>query len=69
METILAILLYLQLIMSPGTYTDTYINQLETAHQVEIDAVQADPEQMEIVNSVYLPKVSQVIVINDQFKD
>lgn len=69
METIIAILLYLQLIVSPGTYTDTYINQLETTHQVEINAVQADPAQMEVVNSVYLPQVSQVIVINEGFKD
>lgn len=69
MEILLAILLYLQLIVSPGTYTQSHINNLEITHQVEINEVKADPVRMEEVNRVFMPQVSQVVVINDQFKD
>lgn len=64
METLLAILLYLQIIFSPGTYEKTYIDNLEIEHQTEIQNVQNNPEQMRIVNEVYLPQVEHVIIIN-----
>lgn len=65
METILAILLYLHLIVSPGTYKQSYINQLYSDNQVKIEQVENDPVQMQIVNDQYMPQVPQIIIIND----
>lgn len=65
METILAILLYLHIIASPGTYNQSYINQVTAQNQAQITAVENDPAQMQIVNTTYLPQVSQIIIIDD----
>ena len=65
METVIAILLYLQLIFSPGTYKQSYINRLQYENQARIDEVQRDPAQMEIVDQQYRPQVKGVVIIND----
>ncbi|MDQ3072035.1 MAG: hypothetical protein M3Q97_02045, partial [Bacteroidota bacterium] len=65
MQTTLAILLYLGFISSPGTYNESYINDLENVHEYEILAVYNDPEQMETVENDYLPQSEKIIVIND----
>jgi len=63
MDTIIAILLYMQLLQSPGTYQQSQIDQLQAQYQHEINVIQNDPVQMQEVNQVYLPKVQDVIVI------
>jgi hypothetical protein len=69
MQLLLAILLYLRLIFSPGVYQESYIRFLEKEHQAEIQAVQNDPQQMEIVNRDYMGPAEQVIVIDDMDGD
>lgn len=65
METIIAILIYLHILVSPGTYYQSYINAEIQANQTKIDEVENDPAQMDIVNKVYLPQVSQIVIIDD----
>lgn len=69
MQLLLAILLYLQLIFSPGTYEESYIRLLEAQHQPEIQAVQNDPAQMDIVHAEYMEPANQVIVIDNSSDD
>jgi hypothetical protein len=65
MEIILAIMLYLQLIFSPGTYYKTQIDTIQNDNWNSISAVMGDQAQMEVVNSSYLPRVSQIVVIDN----
>jgi hypothetical protein len=64
MELILAILLYLHVIVSPATYTKTYIDQLQVEYQDQINKVEADPVQMQIVNDQYMPQVNGIVIID-----
>ncbi|RYD81875.1 MAG: hypothetical protein EOP53_05230 [Sphingobacteriales bacterium] len=63
METFIAILLYMQVIQSPGMYHQSHIDQLNTQFFTQINAIQNDPQQMIQVNQVYLPKVQDVVII------
>jgi len=63
MQTLLAILLYMHLIQSPGTYTQQYIDQLELQHQAEIQIIMNDPVQMNEVNTLYLIETPKVVII------
>ena len=65
MQTLLAILLYMQLIQSPATYNQAYINQLETQYHVQIQIIMADPDQMDEVTQVYMPQTENIIVIGN----
>lgn len=66
MQTLLAILLYMQLIQSPGTYSQSQIDQLEIQYQVQIQNIQNDPIQMQEVNEVYRPQTVSIIVIGHE---
>lgn len=63
MNTILAILLYMQVIQCPGTYEQAQIDALQAQYQVQIQLIQNDAAQMQEVNSIYLPQVERGIVI------
>jgi hypothetical protein len=65
MDLILAILLYLHVLVSPGTYLQSFINQKQVEYQDQINAVENDPAQMQIVNQQYMPQVSGIVVIDD----
>ncbi|MGZ5242588.1 MAG: hypothetical protein ACXWD4_01580 [Bacteroidia bacterium] len=63
MQTLLAILLYMQLIQSPGTYTQDHIDQLEIQHHAEIQIIMNDPAQMDEVNNVYMPEAPKIVIV------
>ncbi len=64
MHTLIAILLYMQVIQSPGTYHQSQIEQLQVQYHYQIVAIQNDPVQMQQVQQVYLPMAQDVIVIS-----
>ncbi|RYZ99697.1 MAG: hypothetical protein EOP47_16100 [Sphingobacteriaceae bacterium] len=63
MNTLLAILLYMQLIQSPGTYNRAYIDQLEMQNHAQIQMILNDPIQMQDVNSTYLLQVPNIVIL------
>lgn len=63
MQTLLAILLYMQVIQSPGTYTQVHIDQLEMQHHAEIQIIMNDPVQMNEVNTFYLQEVPKIVIV------
>jgi hypothetical protein len=63
METLLAILLYMQLITSPAEYQKFYIDQLEIEHHYQIEQIKNDPALMMHINDVYLPRTADIIII------
>ncbi|MDQ3072616.1 MAG: hypothetical protein M3Q97_05075 [Bacteroidota bacterium] len=65
MQTLLAILLYLGHIHSPGTYYESYILNLEQQYRPAIEQVENDPDQMMIVDRDFRPQTEQIIVISD----
>ncbi len=62
METLLAMLLYLSLIISGGTYYESDITDLERNHQQSIDDIRQNPASMSIVDGTYRPLVPTVII-------
>ncbi len=68
MEAILAIMLYLSLIFSPGSYYQSEIDDLYMDNQVEINEVQNDAQLNPMVQSTYGPQV-EYIVISEEPED
>lgn len=64
MNTLMAILLYMQVIQSPGVYTQAQIDQLQLQYQLEIQIIMNDNAQMHEVNSDYLPQVPNIVIIH-----
>lgn len=64
-QIIIAIMLYLQIIVSPATYNLSDLKALEQQHHAEIEAVRNDPGQMNVVEDVYVPRTEEVIIIYD----
>ena len=65
MEAILAIMLYLVLIFSPGTYYQSEIDDLYDANATQINAVQNDATLNPTVQSTYGPDVEYLNVVDD----
>ena len=65
MEAILAIMLYLSLIFSPGSYYQSEIDDLYMDNQVEINEVQNDAQLNPMVQSTYGPQVEYILVADD----
>ncbi len=65
MEAILAIMLYLSLIFSPGSYYQSEIDDLYMDNQVEINEVQNDAQLNPTVQSTYGPQVEYVNILQD----
>ncbi len=66
MEIVVAILIYIAVIVSPGEYLQQEIDMFIDQHQVEIDHIQQDPAQMDVVHNEFLPQVEFVIIDADQ---
>ncbi len=62
---ILAIMLYLSYIVSPGQYYQHEIDAIYDANEVTIQAVHTDPVQMQVVEAEFLPQTEYVLV--DEF--
>ena len=65
METILAILLYMHLIVAPGNYLKTEIDALHTKHKVEINRIQSDDAKMDLIEKEYGDDVEHIVIIDD----
>ena len=65
MQIILSILLYLNVISSPGTYTTTDIQNDVDANQTAITSVQADANLLNYVVSSYKKKVAGINILDD----
>ena len=65
METILAILLYMHLIVSPGSYLKTEIDMMATKNKVEINRIESDPAKMDLIHKEYDDDVVHITIIDD----
>jgi 2-C-methyl-D-erythritol 4-phosphate cytidylyltransferase len=66
MNTTLAVLLYMHLIISPGTYFQSDIDAMATANQQQITIIENDPDQMQIVQNDDMPMVEKIVIVNDE---
>jgi hypothetical protein len=64
MHIILCLLLYLQLIVSPGTYTSQQINDLETANDPIIMSIEQDPDLLSGIEQFYNAEADQIVIID-----
>lgn len=62
METLWCILLYLVLIISPGTYTYQQIHTIEQQNQLAIQSVQQNPALMNYVVKTYMEDAKRIDV-------
>ena len=62
MFALLCVMLFLNLIFSPGTYTTHTINTIEQQNQVQIDNVENDPYLYNQVKAQYANEASTVVV-------
>ena len=65
MDTLLTVLLYMNMIHSPGTYNLSYINQQAIDYQTSIQTIETDPVQMQAVWNSEEPLISGIVIIND----
>ncbi len=65
MQIILSILLYLNVISSPGTYTSTQIQNDVTANQTQITVIQSDKNLLNYVITNYKKQASGITVLDD----
>ena len=65
MNIILSILLYLNIISSPGTYTISEIRNDVDNNRTKVEAVKSDPALLQSVISTYKTSVSSISVLDD----
>lgn len=65
MESLLAILLYLQVVTVGGTYTDCEIYELENQHIEEVEAIRNDPVLYNQVQDEYSDDAATIFVIDE----
>jgi len=65
MQIILSILLYLNVISSPGTYTSSQIQSDVTANQNQITVIQSDKNLLNYVLTTYKKQASGITVLDD----
>jgi hypothetical protein len=65
-ETLLCILLYLGAIISPGSYTYSQIDDQQTANQVAIDQIHADPVQEQTIVLQFTPQLEWLDIYADE---
>ncbi len=65
MQIILSILLYLNVISSPGTYTTTDIQNDVTANQQQVTLIQSNSTLLNYVVSTYKKQASGITVLDD----
>ena len=66
MQLLLAILLYLRVIVAPGTYTEKHINTQVEQNRQQIEAVQQDKLLMEKIEAEYIPRTDGIIIIQSE---
>lgn len=62
MIALLAVLLFLTYIVSPGTYSTATIYSIEQQHQAQVDAVENDPVLYNQVKMDYTDEASRIIL-------
>ena len=65
MQVILSILLYLNVISSPGTYTTSQIQNDLAANKPQVSVIQSDPNLLNYVVSTYKKQVSGISILDD----
>ena len=65
METLLGILLFLAVIVSPNTYTQQEIEELAQIHQAEIVEITNDPHLVERILTTYDEEIDNIIIRED----
>jgi len=65
MQIILSILLYLNVISSPGTYTTSDIQNDVAANQQQVTNIQSDNTLLNYVVSTYKKQVAGITVLDD----
>lgn len=63
MISLLAVLLYLQLVTSGATYTDHYIDDLSSANQAKISNIQSDAALSQQVHITYDQPASTIVIL------
>jgi hypothetical protein len=66
MQLLLAILLYLRIIVAPGTYTDKHIRCVADTNREKIDAVRNDKPTMDLIQRDYIPQTDGIIIIQSE---
>ncbi len=64
MQVLLSILLYLSVIVSPGTYYDIEIDAIAQQNESEISAIQADADLTQQIVQDYQDDVSMILIID-----
>jgi len=65
MQVILSILLYLNVISSPGTYTTSQIQNDVIANQPQVTVVQSDSNLLNYVVTTYKKQVAGISILDD----
>lgn len=66
LETLLCILLYLGAIISPGSYSESQIDDQATANQTAIDQIHADPIQEAAIVQQFTPQLDLLDIYADE---
>lgn len=64
LETLVCILLYLNVMVSPGTYTMSEVGQFETDHSTEISEIHSDPTFEAVVVQTFQPQLEFIEIID-----
>lgn len=65
-DTLLCILLYLGSLVSPGSYSDVYVDQQAVLHQAEIDNIHIDPPLEQAIVQTYSPQLEFLDIYPDE---
>jgi hypothetical protein len=66
MQLILAILLYLRVIVSPGTYTEKHIDLKVEENRARIEAIQSDKPLLEKIQNEYGPSTEFIVIVANE---
>jgi len=65
MNTILAILIYLNVLIPGNIYYQSFINNTINNLETQIELIENDLDQMDTVDDVDLPQVPFIIIVDD----
>jgi hypothetical protein len=63
MQTTLAVLLYMHILVPGGTYTSDFIQTVSQQQEPNIESIEADPNQMNIVMTEDYPQVESIVIV------
>lgn len=64
LETLTCILLYLNVMVSPGTYSVSEVGQFETDHSPEISEIHTDPTFEAAVVQTFQPQLEFIEIVD-----